>query len=120
MNPDPNPQPQPPRLPSPRLGWEGKTILFEDATWDLDRNNTKVTWQEENPVEWGGHAPRIECEYDADNSYILSVSMFYSKAEGKLTTQELRAKVMDEMREWDIITEASFLDEQMEEDEEED
>jgi len=96
----------------------GKSIIFEDATWDLDRNNTKVTWQEEVPVEWGGHAPRIECEYDADNSYILSVSIMYSRAEGKLTTQELRAKIMDELRDWDIVTEVAFLDEQLSDDEE--
>jgi hypothetical protein len=95
-------------------------VLFEDATWELDRNNTKVTWVEEKPVEWGGSAPRIEVEYDADNSYILSCSMTYSKAEGKLTCGELRAKIMDEMREWDIVGEVPFLDEAAEDSEEED
>jgi len=97
-----------------------KTILFEDATWELDRNNTKVMWQETNASQWGGFAPKIEVEYDSEHGYIFSVSIMYSKAKGKLSPSDLRARIMDEMRDWDVVEEAAFMQETDEEEFDED
>lgn len=97
-----------------------KTILFEDATWELDRNNTKCMWQEDRPMDWGGCAPRIEIEYDSEHGYLFAVTVYYSKATGKLTPSELRARVMDELKDWDIIEEAAFMQEGADDEEEDD
>jgi hypothetical protein len=90
-----------------------KTVMFSDATWEVDRNNTKVMWNETNHMAWGGSGPRLEVEYDDDNSYLFSIGITYKMAEGKLTPQELKEKVMAELRDWNIV------DEQIEEEVEE-
>lgn len=93
-----------------------KDIVVEDSTWEVARNSSKIMWQEKGKTDWGGFAPKVELEYDADNSYILNVTVYYSKAHGKLVPPELRARILDELREWDVIAAADALDEEDEED----
>ena len=72
---------------------------------------------EEKPSEWGGYAPKVEVEYDSEHWYIFAITIFYSKAVGKLKASELRAKMMDELREWDLVEEPDFMTEENSDDE---
>jgi len=86
-----------------------KNIIVQETNWESDFNISKVVWLEDAAASWGGHAPRCEAIYDSDHWYLNSVTVHYKRSEGKLTPAELRARVLDELRENHIIASAVGL-----------
>ena len=46
----------------------------------MARDVVKATWTEKSKKAWGGFKPTITLEYDARNSYMLSLELHYNKA----------------------------------------
>lgn len=80
-----------------------KNVIVQEVNWEAHHNVSKVVWLEEAASSWGGHAPRIEVVYDSDHWYLNSVTIYYQRSKGKLTPTELRARILDELRENHVI-----------------
>jgi hypothetical protein len=91
---------------------EGKNIILEESTWELNRNISKVTWQESSSLFWGGYAPQIEVVYDSDFWFINTVTVHYLRAKGSMTPAEIRTQVLEELRENQVIQDEEENDEE--------
>jgi len=93
-----------------------KEILLEESTWELDRNISKVLWKETGASSWGGYAPQIELVYDSEFWFLNTITVHYLRSKGNLKPAEIRARMLDELREHHIVEDTSEEADEEEED----
>jgi hypothetical protein len=91
----------------------------------LERNSmVQVAWSEADREAWGGYAPYIQLEYDAETSFLHHITIHYNRRDAvksmALTPPELRNKLCDEMLDAQIFQDPAFtFREELPEDDEE-
>jgi WD repeat-containing protein 35 len=74
-----------------RLLLSTKRHSFEERDYDDALSVIKITYDEVDAKEWGGHAPRIMLEYDEKNRVLYSLTVTYNR------------RLADKVRSWGLV-----------------
>mmetsp|Transcript_112660 Transcript_112660/g.313203 ORF Transcript_112660/g.313203 Transcript_112660/m.313203 type:complete len:308 (-) Transcript_112660:273-1196(-) len=78
-----------------------KMTSIEERQYEGQNDVVKVSWTEQDKLDWGGFAPTISLEYDEKNSYLLYLNMDYNHRLAKkgvvLKSAELKQKITEEL-----------------------
>lgn len=91
----------------------------------MERNSiVHVSWTEADREAWGGYAPYIQLEYDAETAFLHHITIHYNRRDAvkslALTPPELRNKLCDEMLDSQIFSDPTYtFREELPEDDEE-
>ncbi len=84
-----------------RLFLETKSKTAEVRDFKRKKNIVKVTYEEDDPLEWGGTTPTISLEYDEKNNYLFVGTIQYNRRCAKkdlvLDSKQLKDKLMQEL-----------------------
>ena len=77
-----------------------KEKTTEDRQYEANKRMITVSYNEPNPVEWGGSSPFITLKYDDEHRVLLEITIQYRRREARmdsvLSADELKQKVMHE------------------------
>ena len=77
-------------------------MIYETRSYELDNDIVKMRWFEKDKRDWGGTAPEIEVEYDEKHSYMLRMTLQYSKRFAKknlsFNAQELKTRLFQDFK----------------------
>lgn len=89
-----------------------KVTALEERDFQERNSIIRVSWEEVDKEAWGGSAPYIVLEYDAETQYLHSISINYNRRDAiknlALTAPELRNKLCDEMLDAQVFEDGNY------------
>ena len=89
-----------------------KVTALEERDFQERNSIIRVSWEEVDKEAWGGTAPYMVLEYDAETQFLHTLSINYNRRDAiknlALTAPELRNKLCDEMLDAQVFSDPNY------------